>query len=154
MAIGTNTATWYYGTEDAADDGATQTVADGAYSNDPATWTNDDDAPYASFTLKFQYPSGTIDTGGIHLFARLLNNSTTVDEPVPSANWLGHRLGTFDTGTGMAATTDYAVVLGPVELPNKKTSQEYEFYFKNDCNVTISASWVLTVTPMAYGPNA
>lgn len=153
MAIGTDAAVWYYGTEDAADDAATQAVNDTAYSNDPTTWTNDDDAPYASFVLKFQYPSGTIDTGGIHLFARLLNTNGTTDEPVPSANWAGHYLGTFPTGTGMSAATDYAVALGPVELPSMKASQEYEFYFKNDCNVQISASWVLKVTPMAQGPN-
>lgn len=154
MAIGTDAGVWYFGTEDAADDGATAAISDGAYSNDPVAWTNDDDAPDASFTLKFQFPSGTIDTNGIHLFARLLNNSSTVDEPVPSANWAGHWLGIFPTGTGMAATTDYAVVIGPVPLPSKKTSQEYEFYLKNDCNVTISASWALTVTPMALGPHA
>ncbi len=153
MAIGADAGVWYFGTEDAADDAATQLVADAAYSNDPVAWTNDDDSTDVAFTLKFQYPSGTIDTGGIHLFARLLNNSTTVDEPVPSANWAGHYLGSFPTGTGMSATTDYAVVLGPVTLPAKKASQEYEFYFKNDCNVSISASWVLTVTPMSLGPN-
>lgn len=154
MAIGANTGIWFYGTEDAADDGATQAVTDTSYSNDPATWTNDDDATHASFSLTFQFPSGTIDKGGIHLFARLLNNDGTTDEPVPSANWDGHYLGTFPTGTGMSATTDYSVVIGPVELPNKKSSQEYEFYFKNDCNVSISAGWSLKVTPMAFGPHA
>jgi hypothetical protein len=154
MAIGTNAAVWFFGTEDTADDGATQTIADGAYSVDVATWTNDDDAPQAAFVLTFQYPSGTIDTGGIHLFARLLNTNSTTDEPVPSATWLGHYLGSFPTGTGMAATTNYAVETGPVDLPLMKTSQEYEFYIKNDCNVTISASWTLKVTPMTIGPHA
>lgn len=154
MTIGTGSAKWFYGTEDAADDGATTAVADGAYSTDPVAWANTDDAPYASFTLLCQYPSGTIDTGGIHLFARLINNSTTVDEPVPSANWAGHYLGTFKTGAGMAAATSYALVIEPAKLPSKKSQQEYEFYWKNDCNVTISASSVLTVTPMAYGPVA
>lgn len=154
MTIGTNDGIWKFGTADAADDTATQAVSDTAYSNDPATWTNDDDAPYASFVLKFQYPSGTIDTGGILLFARLLNTNSTTDEPVPSANWQNHYLGAFPTGTGMSATTDYAVALGPVKLPTTKSSQEYEFYFKNDCNVTVSAGWALTVHPMAIGPHA
>lgn len=153
MAIGTNDAVWKFGTEAAADDGSTSSVADGAYSTDPTTWTNSDDVTDASFTLKFQYPSGTITTGGIHLFARLLNNNSTTDEPVPSANWRGHFLGTFSTGTGMSATTDYAVVLGPVPLPLKKSSQEFEFYFKNSCGVTVSASSVLKVQPMALGPH-
>lgn len=154
MAIGTNDTIWKYGTTDVADDGATQAVSDGAYSADPTTWTNDDDSTHASFVLKFQYPSGTIDQNGIILFARLMNNNSTTDEPVPSNNWPNHYLGAFPTGTGMSATTDYAVELGPVELPSMKTSQEYEFYFKNDCNVTISAGWQLTVTPMSVGPHA
>jgi hypothetical protein len=104
--------------------------------------------------LTFQYPSGTIDQGGIALFARLLNTNGTSDEPIPSVNWPAHYLGSFPTGTGMAATTNYPLELGPVELPTMKTSQEYEFYLKNDCNVTISAGWTLKITPMAIGPHA
>lgn len=154
MAISTGAGIWFFGTEDAADDGATSSVATGAYSNDPVTWTNDDDATDASFCLKFQYPSGTINTGGIHLFARLLNGNSTTDEPVPSANWAGHYLDTFPTGTGMSATTDYALVVGPIPLPMMKTSQEYEFYLKNECGVTMSSGWVLKVTPMSVGPHA
>lgn len=156
MAIGTNDGIWKFGTEDALDDGTTSSIADAAYSTttDVATWTNDDDAPYASFTLTMQYPSGTIDTGGIHLYCTLLDTNGTTDEPATSDNWQGHFLGRFQTGTGMAATTDYALELGPVELPAKKTSQIYQFYFKNDCNVTISANWQLDVVPMALGPRA
>ena len=156
MAIGTNSSIWFYGTEDALDDGTTASISDNAYSTttDVATWTNDDDAPYASFVLTMQYPSGTIDAGGISLFATLLNNNSTTDEPATADTWQGHYIGRFATGTGMAATTNYALELGPVELPNKKSSQEYQFYFKNECNVTISANWQLDVTPMAYGPHA
>lgn len=154
MAIGTGDGIWKYGTEDAADDGATSAVATGAYSTDPVAWTNTDDATDASFVLKFQYPSGTINTGGITLFARLININGTVDEPVPSANWLGHRMGTFKTGTGMSAVTDYAVSIGPVPLPSAKSQQEYEFYWANNCGVTISASSVLKVIPMSVGPAA
>ena len=154
MAIGTNATVWYFGTEDTVDDGATQAVTTTSFSVDQATWTNDDDAPFASFVLKWQYPSGTITTTGIHLFARLLNTNSTTDEPVPSATWAGHYLGSFSTGTGMSATTDYAVETGPVELPMMKTSQEYEFYLQNTCGVTISAGWTLKITPMAIGPHA
>jgi len=156
MAIGTNDGVWKFGTTDALDDGSTASIADGAYSTttDVAAWTNDDDAPMASFVLTMQYPSGTIDTGGVLLFATLLNNNGTIDEPATSNNWQGRFLGSFATGTGMSATTDYALELGPVELPVSKTSQEYQFYFKNDCNVTISANWQLDVTPITVGPKA
>ena len=153
MAIGTGAGIWFQGTTDVVDDGATQVVTDGSFSADPTTWTNDDDSTHAAFVLKMQYPSGTIDQGGVHLYARLMNANGTVDEPVPSNNWPSHYLGTFQTGTGMSATTDYSLVIGPVRLPVMKASQEYEFYFKNDCNVSISAGWQLTVTAMSAGPH-
>ena len=156
MAIGANSSIWFYGTEDALDDGTTSAINNAAYSTttDVAVWTNDDDAPYASFVLTMQYPSGTITAGGIQLYATLLNNNGTIDEPATSVTWQGHYLGSFATGAGMAATTDYALEVGPVELPMKKSSQEYQFYFVNSCGVTISANWQLDVTPMAYGPHA
>lgn len=157
MAIGTNDAIRKFGTTDALDDGSTASIADTAYSTttDVAPWTNDDDAPMASFVLTMQFPSGTIDSGGILLFATLLNNNSTTDEPATGANWQGHYLGAFATGvTQMSATTDYALELGPVMLPAGKSSQEYQFYFKNDCNVTISANWQLDVTPVTVGPKA
>jgi hypothetical protein len=54
----------------------------------------------------------------------------------------------------MAATTNYALQTGPVDLPMMKTSQEYEFYLQNSCGVTMSAGWTLKITPMALGPHA
>lgn len=156
MAIATNDGIWKFGTLDSLDDGSTSSIADGAYSTttDVAIWTNDDDAPQAAFILTMQYPSGTIDTNGIHLYATMLNGNSTTDEPATSANWQGHYLGTWRTGTGMSATTDYALVLSPVRLPAMKSSQEYQFYFQNDCNITISANWQLDVVPMTVGPKA
>ena len=159
MAIGTGDGIWKFGTLDSLDDGTTSSISDTAYSTttDVAVWTNDDDAPHASFVLTFQFPSGTIDTNGIQLFATMLNNNGTTDEPATAATWQGHFLGNFATaatGGSMVATTNYTLVLGPVELPVTKTSQEYQFYFKNDCGVTISANWQLDVIPMAIGPKA
>jgi hypothetical protein len=155
MPIETNAAVWFFGTETAVDDGSTQAISNAAFSVDVATWTNADDAPQASFVLTFQFPSGTITTGGIQLYARLLNTNGTTDAPVPSANYLSQYLGSFDTGvTQMAATTNYALQTGPVDLPLMKTSQEYEFYLQNSCGVTMSAGWTLKITPMALGPHA
>jgi len=54
----------------------------------------------------------------------------------------------------MAATTDYALQSGPVDLPLMKTSQEYEFSLQNSCGVTMTAGWTLKITPMALGPHA
>jgi hypothetical protein len=155
MAIATNDTILKYGTADVISVGTgTAAVLTGAYSApaDTITWTNTDDAERAAFVLKFQYPSGTITTAGIVLFAQLLNIDGTIDEPVPSANWSGHWLGAFGTGTGMVAVTDYAINVGPVQLPSTKSQQEYVFSVLDNCGVTMSAGWTLTVVPVADGP--
>lgn len=157
MAISTNDAIRKYGTQDLVSaGGGTSAVTNGSYSasGDAATWTNDDDTDQASAVLTMQYPSGTITTGGVQLLCRLLNGDGTTDEPPLSANWTGHFLGNFTTGTGMSATTNYAIESGPFLLPAMKSSQEYEFYLKNACGVTITAGWTLKITPVADGPKA
>lgn len=157
MAIGTNDAIRKYGTQDTVSaGGGTSAVSSTAYSasGDAAAWTNDDDSDQASAVLTFQYPSGTITTGGVQLLCRLLNIDGTTDEPPLTANWQGHFLGNFPTGTGMSATTDYAIESGPFLLPSAKTSQEYEFYVRNSCGVTMTAGWTLKITPVADGPHA
>lgn len=160
MAISTNDALRKFGTQTtvSAGGGGTSNVAAtaGTYSasSDAATWTNTDDVPLASFVLTMQYPSGTITTGGIQLIARLLNIDSTTDNPAVTANWTGVALGSFVTGTGMSATTNYALSIGPVELPTTKSGQEYEFYLVNNCGVQITAGWTLKVTPCTDGPHA
>ena len=157
MAIGTDDAIRKYGTEDTVTaGGGTSAVSSAAYSasGDAAAWTNDDDSDQASAVLKFQYPSGTITTGGVQLLCRLLNIDSTNDEPALTANWTGHYLASFRTGTGMSATTDYYIQSGPFLLPSKQTSQEYEFYVLNSCNVTMTAGWTIKITPVADGPHA
>jgi len=156
MAIGTDALIDFFGTQDSVDS-TSSAVNDGAFSvaADAAAWTNDDDAELASFVLKFQYPSGTIDTNGIQLFARLMNIDGTSDEPTPDSNWENHYLGTFPTDAGLAALTDHVLSLGhDVELPNMYTSQVYEFYIKNDCGVQMTAGWTLKITPKAKAPHA
>jgi hypothetical protein len=161
MAIGANSAIWFYGTADVITvGGGTSAVTDTSYSASgdvvSGGWQNDDDAPMASFLLKFQYPSGTIDVNGINLYVRLINSMATAaaDEPQTDAGWPNHYLGTFVTDSGQAATTDTYYTLGPVGLPSTESGQEYEFYVYNDCGVTMTAGWTITITPMTYGPHA
>jgi len=159
MTIATNDAIRKFGTQTTVSaGGGTSAVAAtaGTYSAaaDAATFTNTDDVPLAAFVLTMQYPSGTITTGGIQLQARLLNIDSTGDNPAVTANWIGHNLGSFTTGTGMSAATDYSLDIGPVELPTTKSGQEYEFYLVNNCGVQITAGWTLKITPLTDGPHA
>ena len=159
MAIGSNSAVYFYGTEDTVTaGGGTSAVTNTSFSASgdvvSGGWTNDDDAPLADFVLKFQYPSGTIVADGIHLYARLINIDSTNDEPQTDSGWSQHYLGTFVTDTGQAATTDTYYSLTNVALPNKETSQEYEFYVENQTDVTMTAGWTLKITPKTMGPHA
>ena len=159
MTISTNDAIRKFGTQTTVTAGggtAAVSATAGTYSasSDAAVWTNTDDVPLASFVLTMQYPSGTITTGGIALMARLLNIDSTTDNPSLTANWPGAALGSFLTGTGMSATTNYALSIGPVELPTTKSGQEYEFYLVNNCGVQITAGWTLKITPCTDGPKA
>lgn len=155
MTISTDSIIDFFGTQDVVDS-SSSAVVDAAFSvtADISQWTNDDDAELAAFALKFQYPSGTITNGGVHLYARLMNIDSTNDEPVPDTGWEEHYLGTFPTDSGLAVTTDNYLSLGhDAELPNMYTSQVYEFYIKNDCGVTLTAGWTLKITPKAKGPH-
>lgn len=158
MAIGTDAAIHFFGTQDTVTvAGGTSAVTNTSFSASgdvvSGGWTNDDDAPMAAVVLKFQYPSGTIVADGIHLYYRLMNIDGTADEPQPDASHKQHYCGTFVTDAGQAATTDtyYAITIA---LPNTYTSQVYEFYVENQCDVTMTAGWTMKVTPLTIGPHA
>jgi len=155
MGILTDDVIDKFGTQDVVTaGGGTSAVVDDAYSviADAAAWTNTDDAELAAFVLKFQYPSGTITTGGIHLFARLMDIDSTNDEPVPDSGFEEHLLGIFPTDSGLVAVTNNYISLGyDVELPNMYSQQVYEFYIKDNCGVTLTAGWTIKITPKAKG---
>jgi hypothetical protein len=155
MAIGTDAAIDFFGTQDTVTVGTgTSAVSDGAFSASgdvvSGGWTNDDDAPIAEAVLTWQYASGTI-TGGIHLYARRMNVNGTADEPQPSLTCRRPYVGTFVLNTAQATTTDttYAIT---IPLDNLYTSQVYEFYTENTSGVTMTAGWTVKITPKTLGP--
>lgn len=157
MAISTDSAIHFFGTQDTVTaGGGTSAVTNTSFSAaaDTVTWTNDDDAPYAAFVLKFQYASGTITQDGIDLFMQLHNIDSTNDENQPDSNLNSHFMGTFPTDAGLGTSTDQYVALPYlIELPNQYTSQVYEFYIRNNSGVTMAAGWTLKITPVALGPH-
>lgn len=158
MAIGTGAVIDFFGTQDTISaGGGTSAVTDTSFSatGDTIEWTNDDDAIKAGLVLTFQYPSGTIDNNGVHLYMTLRNINSTADEPESDSGFENHYVGTFPTDSGLAATTDNDLTLGHnIELPNQYTSQVYKFFIKNDCGVTMTAGWTLKITPVSPGPHA
>ncbi len=129
-------------TDDAIDKFGTQTeitnspsaVADGAFSvaGDVSAWTNSDDAPTAMFRLLLTAAGlgGAPTTGSvINLFAEPQNiDGSTGDQYEPSADFPHTYLGSFPI---MDLDADQQILIGPVRLPNYKTSSEYLFFIEN-----------------------
>ena len=159
MAIETDDLIDKFGTQDQVTVASPAAVADGAFSaaSDVNDWTNDDDAPGAMFVLVLQDLSAAPASNlTVELFCKPLNIvNTTGDHQGPNANVQTQRLGAFVIDAVDPAATDDNYSLGPVKLPNVKTSQEYEFYIKNNLGVSIDAAdWELWVTPVSAGPHA
>lgn len=155
MAIGTDSAIHFFGTQDTLGS-TTSAVTNDSFSdgtNDLIAWTNDDDAPMAAFVLEFT--TATTGTAGsvINLYARLIDigNAGTEDAEAPDANFQHLFLGSFlHNNPSTAAQT----VSFNTQLPNTKTSQIYNYYIENKTGQTISAGWDVHVTPMTIGPHA
>lgn len=157
MAIAQDSAIQFFGTQDTVTvAGGTAAVTNTSFSASSdvvsGNWTNDDDAPMAAVVLRFQYPSGTIVDDGIHLYYRLMSIDGANNEPQPTASHKVHYAGTFHTSVSQAATTNTYYPL-TIALPNHQTSQVYQFYVENQCDVTMTAGWTLKVTPVTVGPH-
>jgi hypothetical protein len=160
MAITTDDTVIKYGTQDEVTVASPGAVSNGAFSAaaDVNDWTNDDDAPLAMFVLVLQDLSGAATAGDtIDLYCKPLNMvNSTGDHQGPNANCKSIYLGSFLIDAVDPAATDDNYVLGPVALPNVKTSQEYEFYIYNNLTTVgiDAADWELWVTPISFGPHA
>jgi hypothetical protein len=160
MAIGTDAAIHFFGTQTEVTVASPGAVANAAFSaaSDVSDWTNSDDAPMAAFVLVLRDLSGAATAGDtIDLYCKPLNIvNTTGDHQGPNANCKTIYLGSFVIDAVDPAATDDNYLLGPVGLPNTKTSQEYEFYIYNNLTTVgiDAADWELWVTPVTYGPHA
>lgn len=153
MAITTNATIEFYGTLDDLDS-SSGTVANNAYSvaGDLAAWTNDDDAPMATMVGLFTFSVAPTAGTTIDLFCRLLNIAdTTKDTQTPNDDQPVIYMGSYVLDN---VTTEQVLAI-EIHLPNAKTSQEYEFYIKNNgTGQTLSSGWSLQITPKTYGPHA
>lgn len=156
MAIGTDAAIRFYGTQDQVDS-TSGTIANDSFSvaGDVSNWTNDDDAPSAGFVLKCQFDTTMPTAGSIDLYCSLIDVQSTNDENDVDANFNGRWLGSFPIDFGVAADTDFYTALYVPDLPSVIASQIYRFFlYNNATGQTIGTSWNLWVTPMTIGPHA
>lgn len=152
MTIGTNDFIEKYGTPDDLDSTSAE-ITTGSFSiaSDVVTpWVNDDDAPFAAITLSCTFGTTAVEGEVVNLYGRMLNIDSANDVAIPTAAHPVGLLGSFRLETGTSAQYHQIVV----KLPNGKTSAEYEFYIENGSSQTLSAGWILKVTPIAIGPHA
>lgn len=158
MAIGTNAAIWFFGTQDVVDDTSTGTISSGAFSlttDAKLDWTNDDDAPYGSAVLECQFDTTMPTVGSIGLYAKLLNIQGANDEGNTDASYAPHHVGTFDIDFGVANDTNFFTVIDLFEMPQAGSGQAIVWFIKNEgTSQTIGIDWNLWITPKSFGPHA
>jgi hypothetical protein len=151
MAIGTDAAIEFFGTQDTLTNSSAAVVADAySVSASQTAWTNNDDALYGRIVLSLTY--GVAPTAGavVSVYMRRLNIDGTSDEPTPDDNNQGSWVGSVTVDN---VTTAQIKALD-CDLKNFDTSQQYEFYLKNGADQTLSAGSIAKITPAAVGPHA
>lgn len=151
MAIGTDAAIHFFGTQDSLDD-TSAAVTSGSFSvaGDLLTWTNDDDAIEASVTLEGTFSVAPDANSSVALFAALQDVQSTNDDSAPTVNYQHTFLGSFP----VKDVTSNQFTTISIALPNAKSSQIYQFYIRNQTGQTISAAWDVHITPRTVGPHA
>ncbi len=155
MAIGTDAAVKFYGTQDdLASSSALVAAAANSFSiaSDLVTWTNDDDAPEAAITLQLTMDTAADDNSGVNMYFRTLNVVTTTDDAVPTAVYRHTYIAFFPVAPVPALTIQRSTIVVP--LPNYKTSSVWEVYIENQTGQIIEAGWTVFVTPITIGPHA
>ncbi len=156
MAIGTNAAIRFFGTQDnLASSSALVAAAANSFSiaSDLLTWTNDDDAPEASITLEVTMDTAAADNSGVNMYFRALNvDGSTGDDAVPTAVYRHTHIAFFPVAPVPALTIQRTTKVVP--LPNYKTSSVWEVYIENQTGEIIEAGWTVFVTPITTGPHA
>jgi len=157
MAIGIDDTIPKFGTQDNIDNGSTAVITNGSFSvlADITPWTNDEDAPFASFVGKFRFDTAMPTVGSIDLYVRLLNIDGTNEPNVPNDSYVSVYIGTFKIDFSVAFDVDFFTTIENAVLPLFQTSQIHEFYIRNNgTGQTIGINWMIKITPYTFGPKA
>ena len=155
MAIAENALIDFFGTQVEITNGTQTSLTDGSFSasGEQTEWTNVDDAPMAMFRLLLTVSgiSANPDGGVVNLYAQAQNiDGSTGDQFIPSANFLHTYLGSFPIHEVDASQQ---ILIGPIRLPNYKTSSSYIFLIENQTGVTLGTDFELHIIPMSMGPH-
>lgn len=156
MTISTGDSILKFGTQDEITVASPSTVSDSAFSttSDINSWTNDDDSHFAAAILEGHFNTTMPTTGKMQLFTQPLNIAdTTKDARPPSSNYFKEFCGDFIIDFGVAADTDFIMIIPFFELPMFKTNQELQFYIYNYNTSQVFDGWSLWIIPLTNGPH-
>jgi len=152
MAIGTNAAVEFFGTQDDLDSTSALVASAGfSIATDLVTWTNDDDAPEAALTLEVTMNVAAADNSGCNIYFRATDVESTNDDSVPEAEYRHTWVGFVPILNGITSLQRSTI---RVALPNYKTSSVWEVYIENLTGAQIDAGWTIFMTPITIGPSA
>ena len=159
MAIGTDAAVVFFGTQDEVTSGTPATIASNAFGKADqgasVNWSNDDDVRYGAAVLKCQFDTTMPTIGSLDLYAHLLNVQSTNDTNAPDANFQVVFCGSFQIDFGVANDTDFYTVIPEFDIPMIGSDQDIDWYIKNNgTGQTMGQSWQLWITPKTDGPHA
>lgn len=148
MAIPTNTPIEWRGTTVTLEANGSSITSGSVVQADDDTYDTSVDgegAPDAEFVLSFAFASTPTENGVLPLMARPLDIRSTNDAEVPELARPTHWVGNFVVNN--VTTTQYARLLA------KRLPKNCSFYLGNSgTGQTVSAGWVLDVTPLALTP--
>ena len=107
--------------------------------------TNHSDYPTGDFALTCDFGAGVAAGVAVELYRQDLNIDGTADAPAPSAASPDHLVGMFRIPSAASASATYP-------CNNVLLTKECQFTLKNATAQTMSAGWVLKVTPKTVIP--
>ena len=107
--------------------------------------TNHSDYPMGDFALTCDFGAAVAAGVAVELYRQDLNIDGTADAPAPAAASPHKLVGMFNIPSAASASATYP-------CNNVPLTKECQFYVKNGTAQTMSAGWVLKVTPKTVIP--
>jgi len=125
-------------------------VAPGAFAAaDDASLTsaNHSNFPYGDFALTCDFGAAVAAGTYVALYRQDMNIDGTAHSPAPATTYKHVFVGIFALPSGQSASATYPLVDVPL-------TKECKFSLENATDQTMSAGWVLKVTPKTFEPSA
>lgn len=145
-----NEAEWTYADQVALEASGASAASSGIVAADDTALSssNHSNYPVADAVLTCSFGAAIAAGTAIYLYRQDLNIDGTSDAPAPASTYEHQLVGVFPLPSGASSSAAYPAN-GDIPL-----SKECQFSIKNGTAQTLSAGWVLKITPKTYVPGA